>query len=260
MFTNYQYTMHDTLPYIFRKKIWFQPVRLPLHCWRWITRAPEIAIYLSMYLCASFHCSCVNAYARGTHSSAGPPWTKLVWTAVILNGSEASGLLTNGRALKMYSWAVYKSFETKPPSAYGPVFICSRRQQMSWMVYAWLPQVRMINQNVAVILDLFLCFEWMCAWPHTSGKVLPLPTTRTQVVISHIVVQVCHTVMKNVARKISIVWSVPNSPLEWVRPLRTWHCPPLYDFPNVGNISKAHLLHWEFSQIVLSHVHSYGYD
>ena len=29
--------------------------------------------------------------------------TKLVWTAVILNGSKASGPLANGRALKMYS-------------------------------------------------------------------------------------------------------------------------------------------------------------
>ena len=29
--------------------------------------------------------------------------TKLVWTAVILNGSEASGPLANGKALKMYT-------------------------------------------------------------------------------------------------------------------------------------------------------------
>ena len=35
---------------------------------------------------------------------------KLVWTAVILNGNEVSGPITSGRALKMYSWALYKIF------------------------------------------------------------------------------------------------------------------------------------------------------
>ena len=68
------------------------------------SQAPEIAIYLRTYLRASFHRSGVNrlfAHARSTlvlheqHIAA----TKLVWTAVILNGSEASGPLTSGRAL-----------------------------------------------------------------------------------------------------------------------------------------------------------------
>ena len=59
--------------------------------------------------------------------------TKLIWTVVILNGSEASGPLTSGRALKMYSWAVIKSFEAKegferttrtpPPQAYEPDYM-----------------------------------------------------------------------------------------------------------------------------------------
>ena len=43
-----------------------------------------------------------------SHSVAA---TRLVWTAVILNNSETSGPLVNGRALKMYSLEVYiKSF------------------------------------------------------------------------------------------------------------------------------------------------------
>ena len=36
--------------------------------------------------------------------------TKLIWTVVILNGSKTSGPLTSGKALKMYSWEVYKMF------------------------------------------------------------------------------------------------------------------------------------------------------
>ena len=72
--------MHDRLPYIFRKMIWLQPVQLPLRCWWWITRVPEIVIYLSMYLCASFHRSSANAYAHGTHSYTGPPWTSRLYS------------------------------------------------------------------------------------------------------------------------------------------------------------------------------------
>ena len=48
-------------------------------------------------------------YVRIPHSPTGPPWTKavlatikLVWTALILNGNEASEPLTNGRILKVY--------------------------------------------------------------------------------------------------------------------------------------------------------------
>ena len=107
---------------VFRKMVWLQPVQWQLQCWWWITKtqlvnsqAPKIAVYLCMYLRASFHCSCVNC---GPHSSLVLPdeqtgsiaATKLIWTAIILNGSEASGPLTNPRALKMYSWAVYKTF------------------------------------------------------------------------------------------------------------------------------------------------------
>ena len=61
--------------------------------------------------------------------------TELVWTAVIFNGSEASEPLTNGRTLKMYSWAVYKIFwrpngvranplETPHPLPTGLIFKC----------------------------------------------------------------------------------------------------------------------------------------
>ena len=74
-----------------------------------------------MYLHVSFHRSCVN---HGPHSSVDLheqmgciAVTKLVWSAMILNSSMASGPLINGRALKMYSWVVYcsvqKSFEAK---------------------------------------------------------------------------------------------------------------------------------------------------
>ena len=56
--------------------------------------------------------------------------TRLVWAAVILNSSETSGPLLNGRILKMYSLEVYiKSFggqkggslePPRTPPAYGP--------------------------------------------------------------------------------------------------------------------------------------------
>ena len=68
------------------------------------SRAPEIAIYLRTYLRA-FIAAAYTAYARFSlhplvlHEQTGCiAATKLVWTAVILNGSEASGPLTNSRA------------------------------------------------------------------------------------------------------------------------------------------------------------------
>ena len=65
----------------------------------------------------SFHRSGVNSFTCAFH--AGPPWTnshtvaatRLVWTAVILNSSETSGPLSNGRIVIMCSLEVYiKSF------------------------------------------------------------------------------------------------------------------------------------------------------
>ena len=54
--------------------------------------------------------------------------TKLVWTAVILNGSDASGPFTNGKGIENV-YVVYKSFGAQNgvrvnplelPLAYGP--------------------------------------------------------------------------------------------------------------------------------------------
>ena len=78
-------------------------------------RVPEIAIYLRMYLYVSFHRSSVNHLlvhsALVLHEQTGCiAAVKLVWTVVILNNSEVSGQLTSSRALKMYSWVVYKIF------------------------------------------------------------------------------------------------------------------------------------------------------
>ena len=48
--------------------------------------------------------------------------TKVVRTVVILNGSDASGPLANGRALRMYIDRPKGGFEWTPlnPSTYGP--------------------------------------------------------------------------------------------------------------------------------------------
>ena len=76
------------------------------------SQAPEIAIYLR----ASFHRSGINSLRVRSalvlrEQTARIAATRLVLTAVILNSSETSGPLSNGRALKMYSQAVYlKSF------------------------------------------------------------------------------------------------------------------------------------------------------
>ena len=71
--------------------------------------APEIAIYSSAF----FHYS--GVYRLRMHSvvvlheqTARIAATRLVLTEVILNTSETSGSLSNGRKLKMYSQAVYK--------------------------------------------------------------------------------------------------------------------------------------------------------
>ena len=70
------------------------------------SQAPEIAVYLHMYLPASFHRSGINSLcARSAlvlHEQTHIAATILVWTAVILNNSETSGPLSNCRALKMY--------------------------------------------------------------------------------------------------------------------------------------------------------------
>ena len=70
--------------------------------------------------------------SANSHSVAA---TRLVWTAVILNNSETSGPLLNGRIHKMYSLKVYiKSFggqnggSSNPPRtspAYRPVIRAS---------------------------------------------------------------------------------------------------------------------------------------
>ena len=52
------------------------------------------AIYLRTRICAPL----IRARSAGCIAA-----TKLIWTAMVLNGSEASGPLANGRALKMYS-------------------------------------------------------------------------------------------------------------------------------------------------------------
>ena len=71
------------------------------------SRAPELAIYLRMYLCVSFHRSGVNSFpARSAlvlHEQTRIAVTRLVWTAVILDSSETSGPLSNSRTLKLYS-------------------------------------------------------------------------------------------------------------------------------------------------------------
>ena len=93
--------------------VWLQPVQLLLHCWQWITtrttsellsawnsflqsqlRKPRTCVVRIHPLVFHEQMQCIAA-------------TKLFRTAVILNGSGPS---TNGRALKMYSWAVYKIF------------------------------------------------------------------------------------------------------------------------------------------------------
>ena len=99
----------------------------------------KLAIYLRMLLPASFHRSGVNRLrARSalvpherTRILRTVAATRLVWTAVILNSSETSGPLSNGRILKMCSLEVYiKSFGSqkggsleppRTPPAYGPV-------------------------------------------------------------------------------------------------------------------------------------------
>ena len=73
------------------------------------SRAPEIAIYLCMYLRVSFHRSSVNSlptHACSTlvlHEQTCIAATRLLWMVVILNSSESSVPISNSRALEMYS-------------------------------------------------------------------------------------------------------------------------------------------------------------
>ena len=72
------------------------------------SRAPEMAIYLRVYLRASFHLSSIIAlYARAPHSFMNKSGTSnksnLFGQADSHWHNEASGPLTNGRIPKMYS-------------------------------------------------------------------------------------------------------------------------------------------------------------
>ena len=92
MSIDYQYTMY-TLSYVFRKMVLLQPVQLSLHRWRWMTRGTTGAL-------SSAWNSDLFAYARGPHSSAGPPWTNWVHSCnqtQWFSAMSASGPLTNGR-------------------------------------------------------------------------------------------------------------------------------------------------------------------
>ena len=79
------------------------------------SRAPEIKIYLRTYLCAPFQrCGVNSSRARSAlvvHEQINIVATRLVWTAVIprviLNSSETSGRLSNGRTLNVQLTSVY---------------------------------------------------------------------------------------------------------------------------------------------------------
>ena len=51
-------------------------------------------------MCNLYHCNCSSVNCLCAHSAGCIAATKLIWTAVILNGSEASGLLSNVGHLK----------------------------------------------------------------------------------------------------------------------------------------------------------------
>ena len=66
------------------------------------SRAPEIAIYVRTYLGSGVK-QLTCTFAQVFHEQTRIAATRLVLTAVILNSTEASGPISNGRALKMYS-------------------------------------------------------------------------------------------------------------------------------------------------------------
>ena len=91
--------------------------------------APEIATLFQTCLCGSFHRSGVNRLrARSTGCIAA---TELVWTVVILNGSEASGpwplarafivkCIASSRCIKSFGGQGDWSEPPRTPPAYGP--------------------------------------------------------------------------------------------------------------------------------------------
>ena len=77
----------------------------------WNKSRAVVAVWLTVCKCSpSFHERTGNEARTGNisvkrlraHSARCIAATKLVWTAVTFNGTEASGLLANGRSLKMY--------------------------------------------------------------------------------------------------------------------------------------------------------------
>ena len=66
-----------------------------------LERLHELAIYERTYLLASYHRTGKNSLrARSAlvlHEQTRITGTRLVWTMVILNGSETSGPISNGR-------------------------------------------------------------------------------------------------------------------------------------------------------------------
>ena len=68
------------------------------------SRAPEIVIYVRTYLRSGVK-QLTRTFTQVLHEQTRIAATRLVLTAVILNSTEASGPISNGRALKMYMYS-----------------------------------------------------------------------------------------------------------------------------------------------------------
>ena len=103
--------LDQTSPRVFKNMVWLQAVQLPFivggdSIERVNYRAPEMAIYLCMYLLASFHLSGITAsYTRIPRSPTGPPRTKAVLLVATIKNlfGFSSEPLTNGRLKHNYS-------------------------------------------------------------------------------------------------------------------------------------------------------------
>ena len=128
---------HSIFPCVFRKMVWPQAVQLPHHCWRGLTRRTTGELFsacnthsfthiFKFVLSLQWHkpLTCVFCiHPLVLHEQTGcMAATKLVCTVLIINASEASGPLTDGRALKMDIWWHIKYFVAQKGGSRNPLW------------------------------------------------------------------------------------------------------------------------------------------
>ena len=118
---------------VFRKIAWLQVVQLYLHCWWCLTRRTAgelLSIWNNNFFTCVFSSQRHELLSCAFHTHYWSSTNKLVWTAVILNGSEACRPLTNAYCIARLFMKRQKGGLSEPPWAHlacGPAITATQK-------------------------------------------------------------------------------------------------------------------------------------